>query len=152
MRVLVLIDGLHSADVLDSLRHLLNLGEADLLLVYVQGPGARAGLDMVRRRPGGHQLPPHRERGVADAENESAATALAEAEARARDLARSVETVQLRGEPGRAVLDLAVEKRVDLIAVRTGGRDQAAGPRSLGPIARFVADHSPCAVLLLRGH
>jgi nucleotide-binding universal stress UspA family protein len=152
MRVLVLIDGLNSADMLDSLAQLLNLSQADLLLVYVQGPGPRAGLDLVRRRPGGHQLPPHRERDVADAEQESAASALAEAEARARDLAGSVEAVQLRGEPGRAVLELALEKRVDLIAVRAAGRDQAAGPRSLGPIARFVADHSPCPVLLLRGH
>jgi nucleotide-binding universal stress UspA family protein len=152
MRVLVLIDGLHSADMLESLARLVNLREADLLLVYVQGPGPRAGLDLVRRRPGGHKLPPHRERDVADAEQESAASALAEAEAGARDLARSVEAVQVRGEPGRAVLDLALEKRVDLIAVRAGGRDQAPGPQSLGPIARFVADHSPCAVLLLRGH
>jgi len=152
MKALVLIDGLHTADTLDSLARLLNLGEAELLLVYVQGPGPRAGLDLVRRRPGGHQLPPHRERELAEAEHEGAASALAEAEDRARRLAPSVETIQLRGEPGRAVVDLAVQRRVDLIAVRAGGVDQArAGPRSLGPLARFVADHSPCAVLLLRG-
>jgi nucleotide-binding universal stress UspA family protein len=152
MRALVLIDGLHTAEMLDSLARLMNLREAELLLVYVQGPGQRAGLDLMRRRPGGHQLPPHRERELADAEREGAASALAEAEARARQVAPSVESVQLRGEPGRAVLDLAVQRRVDLIAVRAGGRDHvSAGPRSLGPIARFVADHSPCAVLLLRG-
>jgi nucleotide-binding universal stress UspA family protein len=109
-------------------------------------------LDLVRRRPGGHQLPPHRERELAEAEHEGAISALAEAEARARQVAPRVESVQLRGEPGRAVVDLAMQRRVDLIAVRAGGRDQPTeGPRSLGPLARFVADHSPCAVLLLRG-
>jgi nucleotide-binding universal stress UspA family protein len=151
MKALVLIDGLHTADTLDSLARLLNLGEAELLLVYVQGPGPRAGLDLVRHRPGGHRLPPHRERELAEAEHEGAASALAEAEDRARRLALGVETIQVRGEPGRAVVDLAAHRRVDLIAVRAGGGEHTTGPRSLGPLARFVADHSPCAVLLLRG-
>jgi hypothetical protein len=40
---------------------------------------------------------------------------------------------------------------IDLIAIRAGGRDQPpVGPKSLGPTARFISDHGPCPVLLLR--
>ena len=80
------------------------------------------------------------------------AAALAEAEAAARSLAAAVETAQVSGEPGPAVCELARSAGVDLIAIRAGGRDQPrVGPKSLGPTARFVSDHSPCHVLLLRG-
>lgn len=152
MRVLVLVDGFHIAGLIASLTRLLSLDSAELLLLYVQGPGPRAGLDLVRRRPGGHQLPPHRERELAQAELEGSADALAEAEKLARRLARNVESIQVRGEPGRAVCDVAARHGVDLIVIRSRGRDQPRlGPWSLGPTAQLIADHSPCPVLLLRG-
>ncbi|MHB8587498.1 MAG: universal stress protein [Candidatus Dormibacteraceae bacterium] len=152
MRVLVLVDGFHTGELGESLARLLRLDEADLLLVYVQGPDPRAGLDLVRHRPGGHRLSPHRERELDQAEFESSADAIAEAEKLARPLAATVETMEVRGEPGRAICDIAARKRVDLIAIRAGGGDQpAVGPKSLGPVARFVTDHSPCPVLLMRG-
>lgn len=152
MRVLALVDGFHTPELLDTLARLLRLDEVQLLLVYVQGPGPRAGLDLVRRRPGGHRLPPHRERELTEAELEGSAEALTEAAKLAHLLAGGVETMHLRGEPGRVVCEVAERERVDLIAIRAGGRDQPpVGPKSLGPTARFVADHAPCPVLLLRG-
>jgi len=151
MRVLALVDGFHTGELLDSLARLLSLHEAELLLVYVQGPGPRAGLDLVRHRPGGHGLPPHREHELAAAEHAGSADALAEAEKLASPLAGSTKTIQLRGEPGRAVCEIAARDGVDLVAIMAGDRGQARlGPGSLGPVARFVADHSPCPVLLLR--
>lgn len=151
MRVLALIDGLHTEALIDSLASIVRIDQAELLLVYVRGPGPRAGLDLVRRRPGGHRLPPHREHELAEAELSGSASALAEAELRARPLVAAVRSMQLTGEPGHAVCELAARERVDVIVMRAGGRDQPpAGPRSLGPTARFVADHSPCPVLLLR--
>jgi len=152
MRILVLVDGLHTNELIDSLGRLLRLDEAELLLVYVQGPGPRAGLDLVRHRPGGHPLPPHRERELATAELAGSASALAEAELRAAALVTTIKSMQLEGEAGRAVCDVAARERVDVIVMRAGGRDQPpVGPRSLGPAARFVADHGPCPILLLRG-
>lgn len=151
MRVLVLVDGLHTHELLESLARLLNLQDAEMLLVHVQGPGARAGLDMLQHQPGGHRRPPPRERDLVEAEEMGSTAALAEAEAAARLLAAAVETAQVRGEPGPAVCELARSAGVDLIAIRAGGRDQpSVGPKSLGPTARFVSDHSPCPVLLLR--
>lgn len=152
MRVLALVDGFHTAELFDTLARLLRLDEVQLLLVYVQGPGPRAGLDLVRHRPGGRRLPPHRERELIEAEFEGSSDALTEAARLAHLLAGGVETMHLRGEPGRVVCEVAERQGVDLIAIRAGGRDQPrAGPKSLGPTARFVADHGPCPVLLLRG-
>ncbi len=151
MRVLVLVDGLHTEALIDGLASIVRIDQAELLLVYVHGPGPRAGLDLVRHRPGGHRLPPHRERELVEAELLGSASALAEAELRARALVASVKSMQLAGDPGRAVCDLAALERVDVIVIRAGGRDQPpGGPKSLGPTARFVTDHSPCSVLLLR--
>jgi nucleotide-binding universal stress UspA family protein len=152
MRVLVLVNGFHTDELLDSLRRMLRLDQTELLLVYVRGPDPRAGLDLVRHGPGGHRLPPHRERELLEAERFGSASALEDAELLARALVGTVRTVQLDGEPGRAVCDLAVRELVDLIVIRAGGRNQPPiGPKSLGPAARFVTDHSPCPVLLLRG-
>jgi nucleotide-binding universal stress UspA family protein len=151
MRVLLLVDGFHTGELLNTLARLVSLQEAQLLLVYVEGPGPRTGLDLVRRRPGGDRLPPHRARELGEVELERGASALAEAQNLARPMVGSVETMRVRGEPGRAVCEFAALERIDLIAIRAGGRDQPLlGPRSLGPIARFVSDHSPCPVLLLR--
>jgi nucleotide-binding universal stress UspA family protein len=152
MRVLILVDGFHTKQLMTSLTRLVNLDHFELLLVYVQGPAPRAGLDLVRRRPGRHGLPPLRERELAQAELEESANALAEAEKLAHPLSRNVESIQVTGEPGHAVCDIASRQGAELIVMRAGGRDQPRiGPGSLGPTARFVADHSPCPVLLLRG-
>ena len=156
MRILVLIDGIHTTEVLARLRRLLPLHESELLLAYVRGPGPRAGLDLLRRRPGGppggHPLPPHRMRDVADAERQGAASALAEAERIAEAWAKKVTAQELVGEPGHEICNLAARMGADLVVVRAGGRDQPhVGPRSLGPAARFIADHCPCPVLLIRG-
>ena len=152
MRALILVDGFHTEGLMAALTRVLSLDSAELLLLYVQGPGPRAGLDLVRRRPGGHRLPPLRERELAQAELEGSANALAEAEKLAHPLSNNVESIQVTGEPGRAVCDVASRQGVDLIVIRAGSRDQPrVGPGSLGPTARFVADHRPCPVLLLRG-
>lgn len=144
MKILVLIDGLHTREMLAALEDLVDLRRADLILAYVRGPGPRASLEMLRRRPGRHPIPPHRDRELKEAEVTVGEDALAEAEGLARATAPVVETVQVVGEAGRAVCELASARGVDMIVVRAG--------RRLGPAAHFVADHSPGPVLLLRSH
>ncbi len=151
MKVLVLVDGLHSHEVLDTLGRIIRLETADVILVYVRGHAARAGLDMIVRRPGAGALPPDRERELTHAEHSASAGAIAEAEAAARDRACSVEGIEVTGDPGRSICELAVQRNADLIAVRAGGRDRPPmGPHSLGPTARYITDHSTVPVLLLR--
>jgi nucleotide-binding universal stress UspA family protein len=144
MKILVLIDGLHTREMLAALERLVELRRAHLILAYVRGTGPRASLEMLRRRPGRHSSPPHLDRRLHEAEVTVGDDALAEAEAIARATTAGVETVQVAGDPGRAVCDLARTRGVDLIVVRSGPR--------LGPAARFVADHAPGPVLLLRSH
>jgi nucleotide-binding universal stress UspA family protein len=151
LRALVLVDGFNTQELLESLGRLLQLRDAELLLVYVRGPGPRRGLDLVQMRPGGQRVPPHRERDMADAELDRGATALAEAVTMARRVAAAVQSRQIHGEPGHSVCELAAWERVDVVVLRPGGGGQPIGQTSLGPTARFVTDHSPCPVLLLRG-
>lgn len=142
MRVLLLVDGLHSEELLRSLGRLLELGRAELLLAYARGPGPRGALELVMHRAGPHHLPPGRSRALDREEVERGERALVEAATLARPLCGSVETVQVEGEAGHALCELARARGADVVALRTGGH--------LGPVARFVADHCGCPVLLLR--
>ena len=152
MRIGLLVDGLHDRDTLDRVSRLIVLGASEVVLVYVHGAGPRGGLDLVRHRPGGHGLTPHREHEIEEAERSRGAGALADAARHAASLGAAVTTVELTGEPGREVCTLAVREGLDVVVVRAGGRDAPpVGPRSVGPAARFITDHSPCPVLVIRG-
>ena len=141
--ILLLVDGIHTAELVAELNRAVPLMDADLVLVYVRGHGPRHGLDMVRHRPGGVGMPGPRERGIAEAEGVRGTKALDEAEEQGRAVARSVRRVEVLGEPGRSVVDIAARERVELIAVR-------AEPGRIGPAARFIVDHAPASVLVLR--
>lgn len=150
-RVLILVDGLHTRDLIDAVARAIGLDGAAVLLLYVHPVAARAGLEMPGRRPGGHRLPPHRLREVEEAEHQSGAEALAEAAGAVREVAVDVETTEVRGDAGKLVCDSASRWRADVVVVRAGGRDRPpVGPASLGPAARFITDHAPCAVLVTR--
>jgi nucleotide-binding universal stress UspA family protein len=151
-RLVLLIDGVRTHELLAELDSVCHLAESELMLLYVRGHSPRAGLELMRRRPGGLGMPPHRERGIAAAEQARAEDALDEAHRLALPLVASVRTVTREGEPGRAAVELAAREHADAIAVRVGGRDRPAlGPAGLGPAARFISDHANCTVLLLRG-
>jgi nucleotide-binding universal stress UspA family protein len=57
------------------------------------------------------------------------------------------------GKPEQVIVKMAQTWTCQLIAIQssqgTQGRPQI-GPESVGHIARFVLDHAPCDVLLLR--
>lgn len=152
MRVLVLIDGLHGRELLESVTRLVAMDGAEVLLAYVRGPHPHSGLDLLGRRAGGRHVPPHREREVRKAEDDAMRDAIAEAERSVQTVATSVEAIELSGEPGPSVCELAARRDVDVIAIRSGGRDAPRiGRESIGPTARFVAEHSRVPVLLVRG-
>ena len=52
-----------------------------------------------------------------------------------------------RGRLEREVV--AAAENMDLLVLARDGDRSHPGPRSLGPAARFVVDHAPCAVLLV---
>jgi nucleotide-binding universal stress UspA family protein len=119
--------------------------DAEIRLLYVTDDhvagaahGAFAGL-LGRGRPG---------RDPGDRLEELARSAASELlDAAAGRLHRPVTRLHRHGRVGHEVVRAA--DGVDLlICARDGGRDRL-GPHSLGPAARFVVDHAPCAVLLL---
>lgn len=63
------------------------------------------------------------------------------------------ETIQREGRPEREIVNCAAAWQADVILIlpRTNyGEKPSLGPKSVGHVARFVLDHAPCPVLLVR--
>ncbi len=70
-------------------------------------------------------------------------------EAVAADLDRPATTVQRHGRVEREVVQAVADLGADLLILARDGDLRRLGPHSLGPAARFVVDHAPCATLLV---
>jgi nucleotide-binding universal stress UspA family protein len=116
---------------------LLHVAPAD---VETLAAGARHGL-LGRPRHPPPPGPPAPLRAISD---EAAAALLAEARER---LGRDARTERRRGRVEREVVTAA--EGMDVLVVARDGDHSRLGPHSLGPAARFVVDHAPCAVLLV---
>jgi nucleotide-binding universal stress UspA family protein len=136
--------------------------EHDLRLLHVIDTGPRHTLDEFLRGPGPlrRPRPPPPPRGRAEpldpvdrAEQEAGAAALEEARREAERAGAPFSAQVERGRPEQIIVRIALELRSDLIAIQASegaeGRPRL-GPRSVGHTARFVLDHAPCDVLLLR--
>jgi nucleotide-binding universal stress UspA family protein len=128
---------------------------AELVLVHVIDLGPRRELEhlpgpLLHRGPrGGHE----RLHAMDAAETAAGARALAEAQTVAQEAGLAAHARLERGDPGPVIGALARETPADLLVI--GARQApehhpAAGPASVGRTARFVLDHAPCDVLLLR--
>ena len=101
-------------------------------------------------------ISPERQRELSQVEEEAGSAALAEAEAAARDAGAQVTSLVTRlerGRPEQVIVAQARELGADLIALRPREHPESfppIGPPSIGHTARFVVDHAPCPVLLLR--
>ena len=130
------------------------MDSAHLVLAHVIDTGARGEIERARGHPLPRPVPPHRLRAIGEAERHAAEAALKEAAETARALGACAETVPAEGEPGRIVARMAGERACALVVVgvRVNRRDEPPGPHSVGHTARFVLGHSPCPILLMRGH
>ncbi|MFZ0218226.1 MAG: universal stress protein [Candidatus Dormiibacterota bacterium] len=151
--VLLGVGEVGAAELLPRLGALLATPPAELVLCHVIDTGVRGGLDLAHGFGPHRAVGRHRARIVADAERVEAAGILAEAMPSAARIATRAVTEVGEGEPGRAVCAVAAERGADLVVV--GARDHpddrgSTGPHSVGHTARFVLDHAPCPVLLLR--
>jgi nucleotide-binding universal stress UspA family protein len=153
MRVLVGIDLRGGPLLLGLLDRLLPLSGQETVLAHVIDNGMRGELDLARGRLLPRPLPHHHLRAITEAEREAARAALEEAARAAEALGALPRTVLAEGEPGRVLSRLAEEWACHLavVAARSGRGPEPPGPRSVGHTARFLLDHSPRPVLLLRG-
>lgn len=126
---------------------------ADWLLLHVTDIGPRAELERLAG-PLRHAPPPSpTEARLDQAEEAAGKAALDEAFEAAHQIGLKVETRAARGRPERVIVETALQVAASLIVIQaregTVGHPLI-GPASVGHVARFVLDHAPCDVLLIR--
>jgi nucleotide-binding universal stress UspA family protein len=126
------------------LLHVIDTGPRRALEEYLHGPG------LLRRPPAPS---PGQERPIDEAELAAGNAALEETRQEAERAGFRFQTELLHGKPEQIIVKMAQAWTCQLIAIQasqgTQGRPHI-GPESVGHIARFVLDHAPCDVLLLR--
>lgn len=130
-----------------------------LILLYVidTRPSEELGY-IARRLHSGTRAMADREALIASADEQTAEAVLAEAESNCVQLgfSRQAITTEVKsGRPEQEIVHLAAQPELQIGLVVIGssykrGPRPPIGPASVGHVARFVVDHSPCDVLMLR--
>ncbi|MGA8658650.1 MAG: universal stress protein [Chthoniobacterales bacterium] len=150
MRVLCCLDGTNVGQV-SKATAMLSVAEPPTFgILFVTDTGPRHDIGHVRERflrhPG---PPPPRAEEMRQAEKSSAQDILNEGLSQFP----GAETLEREGRPEREIVNVAAEWLADLVIVcpraEYGGTPHI-GPKSVGHVARFVIDHAPCPVLLVR--
>ncbi len=158
MHVLCAIGKQGGAEMISRMREVIGSGH-DLHLLHVLDSGPRKTMQEVLFGPGQlrRTLPPERINNLEAAEKAAAESAMEEGRHEAEQAGFKVHTeIQSEIEPGRPeqiIVRAAHLWKCQLIVILasegTQGRPKI-GPESVGHSARFVLDHAPCDVLLLR--
>jgi nucleotide-binding universal stress UspA family protein len=149
MRVLVCLDGTNGEQVSKATEMLSATQPLTSGILYVIDTGPRKDIEHTRERflrPG-----PPRSR-VDEMEQAELAAAQDVLNEGLRHLPNA-ETLQRQGRPEREIVNVAAEWQADLVVICPRGEYGAKpsiGPKSVGHVARFVLDHAPCPVLLVR--
>lgn len=129
--------------------------QPNLVLVYVIDMSPRKDLAQMSGplRFGPRGADPRHSAAITAAEEATGRAALGEALAEAQAAHVVAEARLERGKPEQIIVAVAREVQASLVAIRA--RENAEGhpfigPASVGHVARFVLDHAPCDVLLLR--
>lgn len=128
---------------------------AELILLHVIDTRPHHDLDEILRTSSwGRQRLSSGENELLSAEQAAGRAAIDEAVNAAKDVGFQVGSAKIaRGKPEHVIVDTAGEQNVDLIVIRAREGSEGhphIGPESVGHTARFVLDHAPCDVLLLR--
>ena len=150
MRVLCCLDGTNVEQMNKATAMLSTSESLTLALLYVTDTGPREDIGRTRerflRRPGPPAL---REQEMRRSEAGAAREILEEG----LHHLPGAETLGRQGRPEREIVNAAAEWRADLVLINArveNDRKPAVGPKSVGHVARFVLDHAPCPVLLIR--
>jgi nucleotide-binding universal stress UspA family protein len=150
MRVLCCLDGTNAERVSQAVSALLGLKERMIAVLYVTDTGPREEMERHRER---HLRPPHpplpRREQMRRAEGMAAQEILEEG---SRALA-GAEMLQRTGRVAQEIVQATLEWRADVVVICSRTETEGVphlGPKSVGHVARFVLDHAPCPVLLVR--
>jgi nucleotide-binding universal stress UspA family protein len=150
MRVLFCLDGTNAEWLSSAAKSLLGSQAMETGLVYVVDARPREDLAHARER---HLRPMHpppaREQEVRQAEENSAQDILNEG----LRYFPGAELLERHGHPEREIVNIAAAWAADLVVISshaTYASKPLMGPKSVRHVARFVLDHAPCPVLLVR--
>ena len=150
MRILCCLDGTNSEQISQVVSSLLTADERTIRLLYVidsipheEMGRKREGL-FRSRNPGGM---------LSERMRQAEATTAQEILQEGLRYIPNAETLLREGRAEREIIQSAAEWNADLIVIfprspKYGG--PLVGPKSVGHVARFVLDHAPCPVLLVR--
>jgi nucleotide-binding universal stress UspA family protein len=151
--ILVAVAGPEPRSLWDHVRELLP-GGAEVELLHVVDDQSRFEMGVRAIYHPGRIHPPDIESRAALAEQRGAEAILAEA----RDQVGLPAEVEVRtlariGRPEREIVARAAEIGASLVVIcaRAHTGQATIGPASVGHVARFVVDHAPCPVLVIRG-
>jgi nucleotide-binding universal stress UspA family protein len=155
MHVLCPIGQRGGPELVQRLAEVLDKG-AELLLLHVIDTGPRHDLKhLIEGLRHGPASIPGRGPELSAAEETAGQTSLAETQAAAEAAGFSAQSRSAKGRPEEVIMQVARDEAVLLICIsaREGAEGHPhIGPASVGHTARFVLDHAPCDVLLLRGN
>ncbi|MDQ6662673.1 MAG: universal stress protein [Chloroflexota bacterium] len=150
MRILCCLDGSNSEQMQRAVSTFLNTGASTIGLLYVIDKRPHEEIERQRERfLRGPRITPQRYEQMQQAEGISAQEVLEEAQHSFPD----AELLRREGKPEREIVQCAAEWGANLIVISPRSPQNAEpllGPKSVGHIARFVLDHAPCPVLLMR--
>jgi nucleotide-binding universal stress UspA family protein len=154
MRLLLCIDSGRANRLVSQVAALVTQS-ASWIPLHVIDSRPRVDLGILRAGvPGGGALPESQRSAIEAAGRERALLVLDAAVAALNAPGAVVDAPLVRvGEPGHTICAAASEVSADLIALfasRHIDKPQR-GPGSIGHTARFVIDHAPCPVLVIRG-
>lgn len=151
MRVLCCLDGTNIEQISKAVGAMLQPDARTIGLLYVIDSSPHGEMERQRER---FLRPPHppmaRREQMRQAEEASAQDILEEG---TRYLP-GAEQLQREGRPEREIVQCTTDWSADLIVICPHSPKNPRpplGPKSVGHVARFVLDHAPCAVLLVRG-
>jgi nucleotide-binding universal stress UspA family protein len=119
-------------------------------LLTVIDVGPREDIDLVRER---HLRPPMQHQPVTEEMSAAETSGAQDTLNTGLGYVSGAETIQRQGRPELEIVNAAAEWKADVIVIGARaeyGEPPHIGPRSVGHVARFVLDHAPCPVLLVR--
>ena len=151
MRVVVALDERWEMTLLAHVPQVIAVREAEVVAVHVLDPGGREEWERAARRHLLRSGSPHqRQEGMHAADRHEGERLLARAAAAMASWgAVRVETLLLEGSPKHEIRALLGRDPADALIIFVHG--QNVGPSSIGKEARFLLDHAPCAVVVMKG-
>jgi nucleotide-binding universal stress UspA family protein len=150
MRILGCLDGTNAKQIAHALQMFFGAEAPEVALLTVIDIGPRHDIDRMRER---FMRPPMGRKALTDEMLAAETAAAREILDAGTEYLKGAETLLRQGRPELEIVNAAAEWQADLILIGARaefGEPPHIGPKSVGHVARFVLDHAPCPVLMLR--